>query len=77
MKVIKEGEEEGLLVGLQDEQGKFMGIGILCGVDYKRRVVKVYTPVSENVFTIRFGQVKLNENGRETGLSTVYSNYLL
>ena len=76
-KVIKEGEEEGLLVGLQDELGKFLGIGILCGVDYKRRVIKVYTPVNENVSTIRFGQIKLDENGREIGLSTVYSNYLM
>ncbi len=76
-KVIREGEEEGLLVGLQDERGKFLGIGILCGVDYKRRVMKVYTPVREKVSTIRFGQIKLDENGREIGLSTVYSNYLL
>ena len=76
-KVIREGEEEGLLVGLQDEGGKFLGIGILCGVDYKRRVMKVYTPVREKVSTIRFGQIKLDENGKEVGLSTVYSNYLL
>jgi polynucleotide 5'-hydroxyl-kinase GRC3/NOL9 len=77
VKVIKEGEEEGLLVGLQDERGKFLGIGILCGVDYKRRVMKVYTPINENVSTIRFGQIKLDENGREIGLSTVYSNHLM
>ncbi|MDH4221147.1 MAG: Clp1/GlmU family protein [Candidatus Bathyarchaeota archaeon] len=76
-KVIREGEEEGLLVGLQDERGKFLGIGILCGVDYRRRVMKVYTPINENVSTIRFGQIKLDENGREIGLSTIYSNYLM
>ena len=76
-KVIREGEEEGLLVGLQDERGKFLGIGILCGVDYRRRVLKVYTPINKNVSTIRFGQIKLDENGREIGLSTVYSNCLL
>ena len=75
-KVIKEGEEEGLLVGLQDERGKFLGIGILCGVDYKRRVLKVYTPINENVSTIRFGQIKLDESGREIGLSTVYAEYV-
>ena len=75
-KVIREGEEDGLLLGLQDERGKFLGIGILCGVDYKRRVMKVFTPINEDVSTIRFGQVKVDENGRELGLSTVYSNYL-
>jgi polynucleotide 5'-hydroxyl-kinase GRC3/NOL9 len=77
VKVIKEGEEEGLLTGLHDGQGKFLGIGILCGVDYKRRVMKIYTPISENVSTIRFGQIKLDENGREIGLSTVYADYVL
>ena len=74
-KVIREGEEEGLLVGLQDERGKFLGIGILCGVDYRRGFMKVYTPISENVSTIRFGQIKLDKNGREIGLSTVYADY--
>jgi polynucleotide 5'-hydroxyl-kinase GRC3/NOL9 len=77
VKVIREGEEEGLLVGLQDERGKFLGIGILCGVDYKRKVMKVYTPVSEGVATIRFGQIKLDRNCREIGLSTVYADYTL
>ena len=77
VKMIREGEEEGLLVGLQDERGKFLGIGILCGVDYKRRVLKVYTPVRENVSAIRFGQIKLDENGREIGLSTVYAEYVV
>jgi len=74
--VIREGEEEGLLVGLQGERGKFLGIGILCGVDYKRRVLKVYTPINENVSIIRFGQIKLDESGREIGLSTVYAEYV-
>jgi len=74
-KVIREGEEEGLLVGLQDERGKFLGIGILCGVDYKRKIMKIYTPVGEDVSTIRFGQIKLDQNGREIGLSTVYADY--
>jgi len=77
VKVIQEGDEEGLLVGLKDEEDKFLGIGILHGVDYKRRTLKVYTPVSEKVSMLCFGQIKLDKNCREIGLSTVYSNYLL
>jgi polynucleotide 5'-hydroxyl-kinase GRC3/NOL9 len=77
VKVIRDGDEEGLLVGLKDEADKFLGIGILHGVDYKRKLLKVYTPVSEKVSILHFGQIKLNKNCRETGLSTVYSNYLL
>ena len=76
-KVIREGDEEGLLVGLKDEEDKFLGIGILDGVDYKRRALKVYTPVSEKVSTLCFSQIKLDKNCREIGLSTVYSSYLL
>jgi polynucleotide 5'-kinase involved in rRNA processing len=77
VKVIRDGEEEDLLVGLKDEEDKFLGIGILNGVDYKRKLLKVYTPVSEKVSILYFGQIKLNKNCREIGLSTVYSNYLL
>ncbi len=76
VKVIRDGDEEGLLVGLKDEEDKFLGIGILQGVDYKRKLLKVYTPVSEKVSILCFGQIKLNENCREIGLSTVYSNCL-
>jgi polynucleotide 5'-kinase involved in rRNA processing len=75
--LIQEGDEEGLLVGLKDEEDKFLGIGILDGVDYKRRVLKLYTPVSEKVSLLCFGQIKLDKNCREIGLSTVYSSYLL
>jgi polynucleotide 5'-hydroxyl-kinase GRC3/NOL9 len=75
-KVIREGDETGLLVGLKDEEDKFLGIGILHEVDYKRKTLKVYTPVSEKPYTLCFGQIKLNKHFREIGLSTVYSKEL-
>ena len=64
-------------MGLEDEEDKFLGIGILDGVDYKRKSLKIFTPVSEKVSTLCFGQIKLDKNCREIGLSTVYSSYLL
>jgi len=76
VKVIREGDEEGLLVGLKDEKDIFLGIGILHEVDYKRKTLKIYTPVSEKVSMMCFGQIKLNKNFREIGLSTVYSKEL-
>jgi len=76
VKVIREGDEEGLLVGLKDEEDLFLGIGILHEVDYKRKILKIYTPVSEKVSMLCFGQIKLNKNFREIGLSTVYSKEL-
>ena len=74
-KVIKEGEEEGLLVALHDDHNGFLGIGILCGIDYDRKVMKVYTPTKENVSTICIGQVKLDRIGREIGPSSIFTDF--
>jgi len=71
-KLMKKGEEEGLLAALQDAQGNFLGIGILSSIDYKKRAIKIYTPVSEDVATICVGQIKLDKKGREIGLSRVF-----
>lgn len=71
--VTREGDEEGLLVGLENEEGKFLGIGIIRAIDYTRRVMKVYTPVGEGVSTVSMGQVKLDEKGRELGINQVFS----
>ena len=76
IKVILEGDEEGLLVGLKNEENNFLGIGILHEVDYKRKTLKVYTPVKQKPFMLCIGQIKLNKNFREIGLSTVYSKDL-
>ena len=53
-----------------------MGIGILQDVDYKRKNLKIYTPVNQKVGSLSFGQIKLNKNLKEIGLSTVYSKTL-
>jgi len=70
VKLLKKGEEEGLLVSLQDAKGNFLGIGVLSGIDYERMTVKVYTPVNGNISTVRLGQIKLDKKGREIGLSS-------
>ncbi len=77
VRVIRDGEEEGLLVGLHDDKGVFLGIGVLDGIDYRRRVMKVYTPVTEKVSSIRVGQTKLDKRGREIGLGQVLTEYPL
>ncbi len=57
--------EKGLLVGLEDEKGVLLGLGILCSIDLERKSVKVYTPVNQKVGGIYIGQVKLNKDGKE------------
>ncbi|KPV61468.1 MAG: Polyribonucleotide 5'-hydroxyl-kinase [Candidatus Bathyarchaeota archaeon BA1] len=75
VKIIREGEEEGLLVALHDWLGNFLGIGVLCAIDYERGVMKIYTPIRRNISTIRVGQIKLDKKGREIGISPVFADY--
>jgi polynucleotide 5'-hydroxyl-kinase GRC3/NOL9 len=63
--VTRKGEEEGLLVGLYDGNGKFLGIGAIQEIDYVRKAVKVLTPTSEEVSTMVLGKVRLDKNMKE------------
>jgi polynucleotide 5'-hydroxyl-kinase GRC3/NOL9 len=56
---------EGLLVGLADEEGRFLGIGRLTGVEKGRRVARIRTSVLETVRRIKLGRIRLDEYGRE------------
>jgi polynucleotide 5'-hydroxyl-kinase GRC3/NOL9 len=71
VRVIREGDEEGLLVSLHGENGNFMGIGILTGIDYERKMMKVYTPTKGKVSTISVGQIKLDKNCGELGINPI------
>ena len=55
----------GPLVGLKDSDGNLMGIGIILGVDLKKNVVKLYTPVEGVISTVHVGQLVLDKMGRE------------
>ncbi|MGD8506159.1 MAG: Clp1/GlmU family protein [Candidatus Bathyarchaeota archaeon] len=75
VRLIREGDEQGLLVGLHDEKEKFLGIGILDKIDYERRMLHVYTPVTTSVSSIHIGQVKLDKLGKEIGIHPVFRDY--
>jgi len=70
VKVIREGDEAGLLVGLLDPHENFLGIGVLEGIDYWRKTIKVLTPATERVATICVGRIRLDEQGREIGIAS-------
>jgi polynucleotide 5'-hydroxyl-kinase GRC3/NOL9 len=74
VKVVKESDEEGLLAALHDDKENFLGIGVVEGFDYERRVARIYTPVNKGVGSIQLGHVKLDKKGREIGLSDVFSD---
>jgi len=75
VKLIQEGDKQGLLVGLHDEEDKFLGIGILDKIDYGRHTIQVYTSVTANVASIQVGQVKLEKQGKEIGISPAFKDY--
>ncbi|MEM3699325.1 MAG: Clp1/GlmU family protein [Candidatus Bathyarchaeia archaeon] len=64
--VFRKGEEEGLLLALYNNERKFLGIGILREIDYGRKTLKIFTPVSEKISTVALGRVKLDKNLKET-----------
>ena len=64
LKVVWEGEGEGLIVGLYGKSG-FLGIGVLEAIDFQKRVLKIYTPVKESVHKVVVGCVKLGKDAKE------------
>lgn len=67
IKVMHRGNEKGLIVGLHDEENRFLGLGVIFGIDFRKKIVKVFTPVNRNVATIQVGKVKLDDACREIG----------
>jgi len=59
------GDEEGLLTALYNDEKKFLGIGVLREIDYRKRVMKIYTPVSSGISTVIIGKGRLDKNLKE------------
>ena len=76
VKIVWQGDEEGLLVALHDKEENFLGLGVLEQIDYERRVFKVYTRVRKDVASIHVGQIKLDKSGKELGQSEAFSDYI-
>jgi len=69
LKNILAGNEKNILVGLLDSMGDVLGIGIIDGIDYKARKIRIFTPVKEKekIRTIQFGSLRLTPEGTEAG----------
>lgn len=59
------GNEKGLLVALYDGEKRFLGIGIIREINYTRKIMKVFTPVSNGISTVMLGKVRLDKNLKE------------
>ncbi|MHC1628592.1 MAG: Clp1/GlmU family protein [Candidatus Nezhaarchaeales archaeon] len=67
VKTIVKGFEQGLVVGLMGEKGKFLDIGVMKELDVKNRRATITTPLRsiEEVKAIKLGCVRLNDEYRE------------
>jgi polynucleotide 5'-hydroxyl-kinase GRC3/NOL9 len=63
--ILRKGEEEGLLMALYNAKKKFLGIGTLREIDYARKTLKIFTPVSKEISIVSLGKVKLDKNLKE------------
>jgi polynucleotide 5'-hydroxyl-kinase GRC3/NOL9 len=71
--VVNDGYEEGLLVGLLDQNRQFLGLGVISKVDYERQSLKLFTSCKEKISIVQFGQMKINTNGGELGVTKSFS----
>jgi polynucleotide 5'-kinase involved in rRNA processing len=71
--LVREGEEEGLLVGLLNNDRDFLGLGIISKLDYNNQTLKIRTAFKDTVNVVQFGQIKINEAGNELGVTTTFS----
>ncbi len=72
IRVVQKGDEKGSVVGLHDEKNKFLGLGIIYNIDYRREVIEVYTPVTQKVATIQVGKVRLDNLCREINTNATF-----
>jgi len=67
--VVRKGDEEGLLLALYNSKKEFLGIGILQELDFRRKIMKILTPVPQGISVASIGKIKLDKNFREIPLS--------
>ena len=61
-------EVKHLLIGLQGEGGKFLGLASLVDFDWERRKIKIVTKVDpEKIASLQLGYIKVNPQGEEEG----------
>ena len=65
---LRWGDEEGLLVALEDANGKVLGLGTIGAVNFDKGTISFNTSVEKPVSKIVIGQIKLDTEGREIGL---------
>ncbi len=60
---------QGLLVGLADQNGRTLDVGLLQGAEFKQRLLYVLSPIRtvSPVKVVQMGSIRLSREGRELG----------
>ena len=72
IRVVVEDEVKGLILGMFDEKGQFLGLGIFNRLDFEHHALGVLTPIIGVPSIIRFGRIRLDESFREIGFTQAY-----
>lgn len=69
VKVITQGSERNVVVGLVNPGGELLGIGVIEKINYERGQIVVFTPVKDasEVATVQFGSMRVEPSGKEIG----------
>jgi len=65
IRILRKGEERGLIVGLYNSFGEFLGIGIIQEIDYKRNYIKLLSRAEGDIAMIKLGKIKLDDKFSE------------
>ena len=66
VRVLVRGDEKNLLVALYGRDGRFLGIGSLICIDYRRRAARIYTPAEEReIAKLCVGRIRVDPDGNE------------
>ncbi|MEM3013108.1 MAG: Clp1/GlmU family protein [Candidatus Bathyarchaeia archaeon] len=65
---LRRGDEEGLLISLEDAAGKVLGLGTISYIDFDKGNIVINTAVNGEVTKIVVSQIKLNGEGHEIGM---------
>jgi polynucleotide 5'-hydroxyl-kinase GRC3/NOL9 len=74
IRLIRENEEKGLLVGLLDQDRQYKGLGVIHSIDFRTRIIKLFTPYKEKIEVVQLGRVKVDKYGREFGTTTIFTS---
>ncbi|HRY29753.1 MAG TPA: hypothetical protein P5079_06900, partial [Elusimicrobiota bacterium] len=71
LKQIVAGSEAGVQVGLADENGDTLALGVIQKFDFSERHIEIWTPLAlgreDKVKILQFGTLRLTLDGREDG----------